>query len=79
MIGGEEEEQQDKQPVGITGKAAQDGNTGAGLSVSNQMNDFLRNKFGKDTRYKEVEHMLSSRHNMAIKVDSLLGGNQADQ
>ena len=43
------------------------------------MNDFLRNKFGKDTRYKEVEHMLSSSHNMAIKVDSLLGGNQADQ
>jgi len=44
------------------------------LIVSNQMNDFIRNKFGKDTRYKEVEHMLSSGHNMSIKIDAILGG-----
>ena len=43
------------------------------------MNDFLRNKFGKDTRYKEVEHMLSSSHTMSIKIDGLIGANQADQ
>ena len=43
------------------------------------MNDFIRNKFGKDTRYKEVEHMLSSSHNMSIKIDALVGGSQADQ
>ena len=43
------------------------------------MNDFIKNKFGKDTRYKEVEHMLSSGHNMSIKIDAILGGNQGDQ
>ena len=50
-----------------------------GQSLSSQMNDFLRNKFGKDTRYKEVEHMLSSSHTMSIKIDGLIGANQADQ
>ena len=79
LIGaGEDIEQQDKQPIGITGKASAAG-SGNSLSISTQMSDFLRNKFGKDTRYKEVEHMLSSSHNMSIKIDGLLNTNQADQ
>ncbi len=43
-------------------------------TVSNQMTEFLKNKFGKDTRYKEVEHMLSSEHVMNIKLDPIPGG-----
>ena len=62
--------------MGITGKAS--ATTSNSLSISTQMTDFLRNKFGKDTRYKEVEHMLSSSHNMSIKIDGLLA-NQNDQ
>ena len=49
--------------------------SGQSLDVSNQMSDFLKNKFGKDTRYKEVEHMLSSSQTMNLKIDSVLGSN----
>ena len=46
-------------------------------TISNQMSEFLKNKFGKDTRYKEVEHMLSSEHIMNIKIEQL-PGNSSD-
>lgn len=65
------------QPVGITASSTASTAPNS-LSISNQMTDFLRNKFGKDTRYKEVEHMLSSSHNMSIKIDGLLNANQGD-
>lgn len=70
-------EQQDKQPIGITGKASATASNS--LTISTQMSDFLRNKFGKDTRYKEVEHMLSSSQKMSIKIEGLLNSNQAEQ
>ena len=40
-------------------------------AFSNQMTEFLKNRFGKDTRYKEAEFMLSSMHPMTIKIDAL--------
>lgn len=39
--------------------------------------EFLKNKFGKDTRYKEAEHILSSAHVMNLKIDSN-ASNQGD-
>ena len=39
-----------------------------------QISEFLKNRFGKDTRYKEAEYLLSSNVDMVLKVDSLLQG-----
>jgi hypothetical protein len=41
--------------------------------------EFLKNRFGKDTRYKEAEYLLSSSVDMVLKIDSLLQGGHADQ
>ena len=35
------------------------------------MSEFLKNRFGKDTRYKEAEHLLSSAHIMNLKIDAM--------
>lgn len=43
------------------------------------ISEFLKNRFGKDTRYKEAEYLLSSSVDMVLKMDSLLTGGHADQ
>ena len=74
LIGGGdiEDEQQDKPGLGGLPEHAS-GQESSAIKDS-QIAEFLKNKFGKDTRYKEVEHMLSSTHDMVLKVDNLLQG-----
>ena len=42
------------------------------------MTEFLKNRFGKDTRYKEAEHLLSSSHVMNLKIDALASNQDAN-
>jgi len=35
------------------------------------INEFIKNKFNQDTRYKEVQNMLSSNQDMTIKVEHI--------
>ena len=76
---GSGEQEQDK--PGLGGLADRTENSASTIKGS-QISEFLKNKFGKDTRYKEVEHILSSKHDIVLKVDNLLQGqglNQAEQ
>lgn len=34
--------------------------------------EFLKNRFGKDSRYREAEYLLSSSVDMVLKADNLL-------